>query len=100
MKRNNKRAIAVLSMLAFMAVLFVPAVFAADMTIKGLVSDDGKSLEANGQNYTIAENPKGLKLRGFAGQSVTVKGAVAESEGGMVITVSSYTVEKEARDRD
>lgn len=101
MKRmNNKKVMSVLLTLLVMSALCVTAVLAADMTIKGTISDDGKLQAENGEEYTIAENPKGLEVMGLAGESVTIKGAVTDNEGEKIISVTSYSVQEERRERD
>jgi len=92
-----KKWIAALATVVFMVALCTPAVFAAEeVSFKGEVMDNGKLLNEEGEEFTIAEEGKGGEVLEMAGKTVSVKGTVAEQEGEKIITIISYTEEKSA----
>ncbi len=81
------------------ALLLVPmvsatALLAAEVTIKGTISEEGIVAD-DGQVYAVAENDMGEELMELVDKKVQVTGTVEESEGKMMIEVTSYEVIEE-----
>ena len=101
MKRNQKSLMAILTALFFLTVLVAPVICAAeDMKITGMLSDEGKILTGDGEEYTLADNDKKDELMENAGQKVSVMGAVTESEDGKTIAVKSYKVMEAEQEKE
>jgi outer membrane usher protein FimD/PapC len=89
MKRN--RNLLIVGALAFITMIFLTPVFAAEVTIKGTISEKGIVAD-DGEVYAVAETDKGKELIGLVDKKVEVTGSVEEREGKKVITVTNYKV--------
>ncbi len=62
----------------------------SEVSILGVINEDGQLVDDSGMAYDIAENDEGSEVMEMLGQKVTIKGTVMESEGTKIITVLSY----------
>ena len=91
MKVSRKTLMASFCAVAIVAMLVAPALsLAADETVTGIVSSEGILQAGDGAQYTITDDEKGNNLIKEAGKKVKVLGAVEETGGKKVITVTSY----------
>ncbi|UCG63825.1 MAG: hypothetical protein JSW12_14290 [Deltaproteobacteria bacterium] len=89
--KANKAMSAILCLLAFIAVLIASPAFAAEeMTIQGVILEEGMIITGDGEQYAIAENDLTAELMENVGQQVEATGAVTEEEGQKTIAVTSY----------
>ena len=95
MKKNMKKiflGILIMSLTVFISGI---AVAGSEVSISGVINDDGQLVDNSGMAYDIADSEEGSELMELTGQKVTVKGTVMEAEGTKIITVSSFTVVEE-----
>ena len=71
------------------------AVAESEVSISGVVNEDGQLVDDEGLFYDIAENDEGNEVMEMVGQKVSVKGTVVEAEGTKIITISSFKVIEE-----
>ena len=71
------------------------AVAESEVSISGVVNEDGQLVDDGGMFYDIAENDEGNEVMEMVGQKVSVKGTVVEAEGTKIITISSFKVIEE-----
>lgn len=92
MKRNKRSTMALFCVLAFIAVLAVPALcFAVEVTVSGTVGEGGILAGDDGTEYSIVDNDQGTALMGEVGGKVKVLGDVEEKEGEKLITVREFS---------
>jgi len=71
------------------------AMAGAELSISGVINDDGQLVGDDGTAYDIAENEEGDQIIEMVGSKVTVKGTVMEAEGTKIITVSTFKIIEE-----
>lgn len=95
MKKNMKKillGILIVSLTVFFSGI---AVAGSEVSISGVINEDGQLVDNNGMAYDIAESDEGNELMEMTGQKVTVKGTVMEAEGTKIITISSFKIIEE-----
>lgn len=90
MKRNMKRIFLGIVIIGLAVFLSGIAMAESEVTISGVVNDDGQLVDNDGMTYDIAENDEGAEVIEMVGQKVTVKGTVMEAEGTKIITVTEF----------
>ena len=71
------------------------AVAGSEVSISGVISEDGQLVDDDGMAYDIADNDEGNEVMEMVGHKVTVKGTVMEAEGTKIITISSFKIIEE-----
>ena len=71
------------------------AVAGSEVSISGVISEDGQLVDDDGMAYDIADNDEGNEVMEMAGHKVAVKGTVMETEGTKIITISSFKIIEE-----
>jgi hypothetical protein len=71
------------------------ALAGSEVSISGVISDDGQLVDNDGMAYDIAENEEGNEIMEMVGQKMTVKGTVMEAEGTKIITVTAFKLLEE-----
>ena len=71
------------------------AVAGSQISISGVINEDGQLVDEGGMAYDIAENEEGDELMEMIGQKVAVKGTVMEAEGTKIITVTEFKLLEE-----
>ena len=71
------------------------AIAGAEVSISGVISEDGQLVDNDGMTYDIADNDEGNEVMEMAGQKVAVRGTVMETEGTKIITISSFKIIEE-----
>ncbi|NIN00361.1 MAG: hypothetical protein GTO24_20450 [candidate division Zixibacteria bacterium] len=94
MNRNRWFLAVGICALLLVAMVSATALLAAEVTIKGTISEEGIVAD-DGQVYAVAENDMGEELMELVDKKVQVTGTVEESEGKMMIEVTSYEVIEE-----
>ena len=94
MERNKKFLAVGICALLLLGMLFATALLAAEVTIRGTISEEGIVAD-DGQVYAVAENEKGDELMDLVDKKIRVTGTVEEREGKMMIEVTSYEVIQE-----
>lgn len=95
MKKNMKKiflGILIMSLTVFISAI---AVAGSEVSISGVINEDGQLVDSSGMAYDIADSEEGGELMEMTGQKVTVKGTVVEAEGTKIINISSFTVIEE-----
>jgi len=71
------------------------AVAGSEVSISGVINEDGQLVDDNGMAYDLAENDEGNEVMEMVGQKVAVKGTIMETEGTKIITISSFKIIEE-----
>mgnify|MGYP001822215326 FL=1 len=71
------------------------AVAGSEVSISGVISEDGQLVDDDGIAYDIADNDEGNEVMEMVGHKVAVKGTVMETEGTKIITISSFKIIEE-----
>ena len=71
------------------------AVAGSQISISGVINEDGQLVDNNGMTYDIADNDEGNEVMEMVGQKVAVKGTVMETEGTKIITVTEFNLLEE-----
>lgn len=93
MKKSTKRIFLGILIVGLTVFLSGIAVAGSEVSISGVINEDGQLVDDNGMAYDIAENDPGNEVMEMVGSKVTVKGTVMEAEGTKIITVSSFVEE-------
>ena len=72
-----------------------PAVAGPEVSISGVINDDGQLVDDEGMTYDIAENDEGNEVMEMVGRTVSVTGTVMEAEGTKIITITSFKIVEE-----
>jgi hypothetical protein len=93
MKKNTKKIFLGILIVGLTVFLSGIAVAGSEVSISGVINEDGQLVDDNGMAYDIADNDPGNEVMEMVGSKVTVKGTVMEAEGTKIITVSSFVEE-------
>jgi hypothetical protein len=93
MKKNTKKIFLGVLIVGLTVFLSGIAVAGSEVSISGVINEDGQLVDDNGMAYDIADNDPGNEVMEMVGSKVTVKGTVMEAEGTKIITVSSFVEE-------
>lgn len=66
-----------------------------EVSILGMINEDGQLVDNDGMAYDIAESEEGNEVMEMVGQKVTVKGSVMEADGTKIITITSFEIMEE-----
>lgn len=88
---RRKNALLLLGALLCIVAFLSTAVFAAgEMTITGTVNKDHQIVTDDGKAYDLVKSEQGEMVGKLVGKKVKVTGAVEESAGKMMITVTGH----------
>jgi hypothetical protein len=90
MNKNTKRIFFGMLVVTLIAFLSGIAVAESEVSIKGIVNEDGQLVDDNDVVYEIAENEKGEELMEEIGEKVIVRGTITEGEGENTVTVVEF----------
>lgn len=68
------------------------AVAGSEVSVSGVVNEDGQLVDDDGMAYDIADNEEGGEVMDMVGSKVTVTGTVMEADGTKIITISSFKI--------
>ena len=90
MAKNMKKI--TLGILIFSLSVFISAIAVAgsEVSISGVINEDGQLVDDNGMAYDLADNDEGNEVMEMVGQKVAVKGTVMETEGTKIITITEF----------
>ena len=94
MKKSNKIFLGIL-ILGLTVILSGIAVAGSEVSISGVINEDGQLVDEAGVTYDIAENDEGNEVMEMAGRTISVKGTVMEAEGTKIITITSFEIVEE-----
>ena len=92
MKKNMKKIFLGILIIGLSVILSGIAVAGPEVSISGVINEDGQLVDDDGMAYDIAENEEGDEVMEMVGSKVTVKGTVMEAEGTKIITISSFKI--------
>jgi hypothetical protein len=95
MKKNMKNIFIGILIIGLAAFISGIAVAGSEVSISGIINEDGQLVDNGGMAYDIAENEEGDQLIEMIGQKVAVKGTVMENEGAKIITVTEFKLLEE-----
>ena len=87
MNRNIKWILFVILIISLAVFLSGVAVAESEVSIKGVVNEEGQLVDENDVVYEIADTEEGSMLMEKVGEKVIVKGTVTETDGKGTITV-------------
>ena len=92
MKKNMKKIFLGILIIGLTVFLSGIAIAGAEVSISGVINEDGQLVDDDGMAYDIAESEEGDQIMEMVGSKVTVKGTVMEAEGTKIITISSFKI--------
>ena len=92
MKKNMKKIFLGILILCLSVFLSGIAIAGSEISISGVINEDGQLVDDEGVAYDIAESEEGDQIMEMVGSKVTVKGTVMEAEGTKIITISSFKI--------
>ena len=92
MRRNGKKLVIGILALALVAFLAGPALSGGTVTITGTVNEDNQIVTDDGKVYDVVDTEKGGEVIEMVDKKVKATGAVEESEGKMMISITEYEV--------
>ena len=95
MKKNMKKIFLGILIIGLTVFISGIAVAESEVSISGVVNEDGQLVDDAGMTYDIAENDEGNEVMEMVGQTVTLKGTVMEAEGTKIITITSFKIIEE-----
>ena len=95
MEKNMKKIFLGILIIGLTVFLSGIAIAGAEVSISGVINEDGQLVDDDGMAYDIAENEEGDEVMEMVGSKVTVKGTVMEAEGTKIITISSFKIIEE-----
>lgn len=95
MKKNMKKIFLGILIIGLTVFISGIAVAESEVSISGVVNEDGQLVDDAGMTYDIAENDEGNEVMDMVGLKVNVQGTVMEAEGTKIITISSFKIIEE-----
>jgi hypothetical protein len=95
MEQNMKRIFIGILIIGLTVFISGIAVAGSQVSISGVINEDGQLVDDDSMAYDIAENEEGDQLVEMIGQKVAVKGTVMEAEGTKIITVTEFKLLEE-----
>jgi hypothetical protein len=95
MKKNMKKIFLGILILCLSVFLSGIAIAGSEISISGVINEDGQLVDDEGVAYDIAESEEGDQIMEMVGRKVTVKGTVMEAEGTKIITVTEFNMLEE-----
>ena len=95
MRRLMERFIPLALILCLLSIFPGAVISDSDITVTGLVGEEGQLLGDDGIIYEIAEDEKGIELMELVGHKVNVSGYVIQSDEIILITVTGFEVIEE-----
>ena len=92
MGKNMKKIFLGILIICLSVFLSGIAIAGAEVSISGVINEDGQLVDDDGMAYDIAESEEGDQIMEMVGSKVTVKGTVMEAEGTKIITISSFKI--------
>jgi hypothetical protein len=92
MEKNMKKIFLGILIIGLTVFLSGIAIAGAEVSISGVINEDGQLVDDDGMAYDIAESEEGDQIMEMVGSKVTVKGTVMEAEGTKIITISSFKI--------
>jgi len=92
MKKNLKKIFGGILIIGLTVFLSGIAVAEPEVSISGVITDDGQLVDDEGVIYDIGENDGGNEVMELVGQKVTLKGTVVVADGTKIITISSFKI--------
>jgi hypothetical protein len=92
MKKNMKKIFLGILIMALTVFLSGIAIAGSEVSLSGVINEDGQLVDDDGMAYDIAESEEGDQIMEMVGSKVTVKGTVMEAEGTKIITISSFKI--------
>jgi hypothetical protein len=95
MKKNMKRTFIAILIIGLTVFISGIALAGSQISISGVINEDGQLVDGNDIAYDLAENEQGEQIMEMVGQKVAVKGTVMDDEGTKVITVTEFKLLEE-----
>lgn len=92
MKKNLKQILIGILIMSLTVFLSGIAVAGSEISVSGVINEDGQLVDDDGMAYDIADNEEGDEVMDMVGSKVTVKGTVLEADGTKIITISSFKI--------
>jgi hypothetical protein len=90
MKNNMQKIFFGILILGLTVFLSGMALAGSEVSVSGVINEDGQLVDNDGTAYDIAENEEGNEIVEMVGQKLAVKGTVMEADGTKIITVTEF----------
>ncbi len=95
MAKNMKKIFLGILIICLSVFISAIAVAGSQVSISGVINEDGQLVDDDGMAYDIADNEEGEEVMEMVGQKIAVKGTVMETEGTKIITVTEFNLLEE-----
>lgn len=95
MKKNIKQIFIGISIISLTVFLSGIAMAGSEVSISGIINEDGQLVDDDGVTYDISENDEGNEVMEMVGQKVTLNGTVVDADGTKLITISTFKILEE-----
>lgn len=95
MKKNIKQIFISISIISLTVFLSGIAITGSEVSISGIINEDGQLVDDDGVTYDISENDEGNEVMEMVGQKMTLNGTVVEADGTKLITISTFKIMEE-----
>lgn len=95
MKKNIKQIFIGISIISLTVFLSEIAMAGSEVSISGIINEDGQLVDDDGVTYDISENDEGNEVMEMVGQKVTLNGTVVDADGTKLITISTFKILEE-----
>ena len=90
MKRTVKKIFLAIFIMGLTAFLATTAFADSEVSISGVVNENGQLVDNEGRTYDIVENEEGHEVIEMVGHKVSLKGIMTESDGVKMIAITDF----------
>ena len=90
MEKTVKKIFLAIFIIGLTVFLSGTAVADSEVSISGVINEDGQLVDNEGRTYDIAENEEGHEVMEMVGHKVSVKGIITESDGVKIIAITDF----------
>jgi len=90
MKKTVNKIFLAIFIIGLTVFLSGTAVADSEVSISGVINEDGQLVDNEGRIYDIVENEEGHEVMEMVGHKVSLKGTMTESDGAKIIAVTDF----------
>jgi len=90
MEKTVKKIFLAIFIIGLTVFLSGTALADSEVSISGVINEDGQLVDNEGRTYDIAENEEGHEVMEMVGHKVSVKGIMTESDGVKIIAITDF----------
>jgi len=95
MSKNKMKIFTLLLVVGFIALLPCISIAEKNISIVGIVNENGQLIVENDIVYEIADTEKGAELVALITEKVAVEGTVIDADGTKILSVTSFEIVEE-----